>query len=125
MGESRGGYSRSSVDAGSRYSERRSVPRYRAAGEAQLLEPLSNLRLAANLTEISLHGCYVSTAEPLPRHSVFQIRIERQGAAVDAWARVAYVQTGKGMGVSFLKIEAEAQQVLRAWLEELAAAGTD
>jgi len=122
MGEPRGGYSRTTPDAGSRYAERRRVPRYPATGEVEAFEPLTNARVWGRLTEISLSGCYASTAEPLPRHSVFQIRMIRDGEAVEAWARVVYMHPGQGMGISFLKVEEKQLGLLKTWLADLAAA---
>lgn len=122
MAEPRGNYSRSGPDAGSRYAERRSVPRYRMAAGVEVFEPLANVRILASLSEISLHGAYVSGAQPLPRHSVFQMRIFGESGAVEAWARVVYVHPGVGMGVSFLKIEEKQAELLKAWLADLAAA---
>jgi hypothetical protein len=122
MGETRHGYSRSTQDAGSRYAERRSVPRYRATAGVEVFEPLANVRLLARLSEISLHGGYVSGPEPLPCHSVFQMRIVGDSGVVEAWARVVYVHPGVGMGVSFLKIEEKHVDTLKRWLDELAAA---
>jgi PilZ domain len=122
MNDTRGGYTRGTSDAGSRYSERRSVPRYPVATQAEVIEPLSNLRLVAHVTEISLNGCFVTVEQPLPRHSVFQVRMTHEGEPLEAWARVVYVQAGKGMGASFLKIEEKPLGLLRSWLAQLAAA---
>lgn len=122
MAETRGNDSRSSPDAGSRCAERRSVPRYRMAAGVEVFEPLTNVRVQASLSEISLHGAYVSGRELLPRHSVFQMRVLGEAGVVEAWARVVYVHPGVGMGVSFLKVEEKQTELLKAWLADLAAA---
>jgi hypothetical protein len=124
MSDPRGNYSRSAPDAGSRYAERRSVPRYRIAAGAEVFEPLANIRISANLSEISLGGGYVSGPELLPRHAVFQMRIIGESGVVEAWARVVYVHPGIGMGVSFLKIEDPQVELLKSWLADLAAASS-
>lgn len=122
MADTLGGYSNPAPDAGSRYAERRSVPRYRTSAPAEVLEPLAELRISGSVTEISLHGAYVSGAELLPAHAVFQMRIHGDKGMVEAWGRVVYVHPGAGMGVSFLKIEDRGRETLKSWLADLAAA---
>jgi|SRR5215469_5063975 len=122
MAETRGNYSRSTPDAGSRHAERRSVPRYRAAAGVEVFDPLANIRTLAQLSEISLHGAYITGRELLEQHAVFQMRILSDTRVIEVWARVVYVHPGTGVGVSFLKVDEIHKHSLKAWLAELAAA---
>jgi hypothetical protein len=96
------GYPVGYIDAGSRFANRRSVPRYPFSGAAAVIEPISGTHLAALVSEISARGCYLESLDELPRNTIMQISIVRNEAAFETWGRIAYVQPGTGSGVAFL-----------------------
>jgi len=78
--------------------------------EAQTIEQLSDL---------SLFGCQVETAKPLPIGTKVRIRIVHKGETFAALGKVANVRPNAGMGIVFTAIEEDVQIVLEKWVAEL------
>ena len=78
--------------------------------EAQTIEQLSDL---------SLFGCQVETAKPLPAGTRVRIRIVHRGETFAAQGKVANVRLNMGMGIVFTGIEEDAQQILEKWVADL------
>jgi PilZ domain len=106
-------------DAGSRFAERRAVPRFAFVASLEIDEPLSNTRISGRVTEISQKGCRAELADALPVNSFIQLRIKRDGDVFETWARVIYDRQGVGMGFLFVRTGAEQSAVLETWLVEL------
>src|SRR5271168_5343862 len=109
------------MDAGSRFANRRSVPRYPFSGAAAVTEPISGTHLAALVSEISARGCYLESLDQMPRNTIMQISILRNEASFESWGRIAYVQPEKGSGVAFLDTAAAQQRILDEWIAEISA----
>jgi PilZ domain len=107
------------LDAGARFGQTRAMPRYPLVAEAQIYEPLSRTRLHARTTEIGLNGCYVEVVNSLPRNTILELLILRNGQEFRTWARVAYVRESIGMGLAFLDTRARHRQTIRDWIREL------
>jgi hypothetical protein len=106
-------------DAGARFAERRSVPRYAFVAAVDLFEPVSRTSFQGRTTEIGTRGCYLDMMNPLPVHTVVQIRIHRETGTFETWGTVAYAQKGLGMGLVFLKTLPEQEKIVEAWIAEL------
>ena len=115
------GYPVGYIDAGSRFANRRSVPRYPFSGAAAVIEPISGTHLAALVSEISARGCYLESLDELPKNTIMQISIVRNEAAFETWGRIAYVQAGTGSGVAFLDTAAAQRRTLDVWISEISA----
>ena len=89
------------AEAGSRFAERRSVPRYPYVTSVLIIEPLTQTRLPAQTSEISAKGCCIDKFDELPKNTVIQILIHRDSDTFESWARVAYVRPGMGTGIAF------------------------
>ena len=100
--------------AGQRFAERRTVPRYSMTWPVEILEPINRTRFAAQTTEVSVKGCYVSTLNPLDPGTIVRLQIERRQETVDVWARVTGAPTDSGFGLAFLGTEC--QEVLARWI---------
>ncbi|MGB0034848.1 MAG: PilZ domain-containing protein [Candidatus Acidiferrales bacterium] len=114
-------YTGAPPDAGSRYAERRSVPRYAFMAAAEVVEPISKTRFPAQITEISVKGCFVKAPEPLTRNTVFKLRITYEGAEFETWARSAYAIPGNGMGAAFLQPNQDQMTILESWVSGVTA----
>lgn len=112
-------FARKMPDAGARFADRRSSPRFAFVAEVAILEPISGTRIAGRTSEISVGGCYVAVLNPLPPSTVVQICILREKENFASWGRIAYTHEGIGMGVSFFKTLPEQLGVIREWIEEL------
>jgi hypothetical protein len=102
-------------------SERRTVPRYSLIATAEVIEPVSEVRISGRISEISRKGVYVDILNPLPRGTRVNIRISRDRGTFVAAGKVIYVQEGMGMGVAFLDVDEEQKNLLISWLAELKA----
>jgi hypothetical protein len=109
------------AEAGSRFAERRSVPRYRYVAGARIIEPLTQTRLRAQTSEISAKGCYIDKLDELAKNTVIQILIHRDSGAFESWARVAYVTPGIGTGIVFFDTLPAQQQTINGWIAEISA----
>lgn len=114
---------RGGPDAGARFAERRSSPRYLLVATTEIMEPIARIRLSGRTAEIGGGGCYIDILNPLPKGSVIQLFIRRDSGTFQTWGRVAYAHEGIGMGVQFFDTAPEQTRILKEWLEELSASG--
>jgi hypothetical protein len=103
------------------YSERRSVPRYGLIAQTEVVEPVSGLRIAGRISEISRKGCYVDALNTLPTQTMIEVRISRDRGKFSSPGKIIYTQEGMGMGIAFLNMPAEQLKTLDVWLAELTA----
>ena len=106
------------MEAGARFAQKRSVPRYPFAAPAVILEPLTQTELTCTTSDISLRGCFVESVDRFPTNTVIRIRIERDGEIFETWGRVAHVQEGIGTGIAFFEHPAEARLTIQSWIAE-------
>src|ERR1700689_4106534 len=85
-------------DVEQRQAERRRDLRYPLTAPAEVFEPLSQTKLRARISDISLGGCYVDTINPFPVSTVVKIRLTKEGTTFEADASVMLSQVGLGMG---------------------------
>jgi len=106
----------SSPDAGTRFANRRSVPRYPFIARVEILEPISKAQLKGRITEISLKGCFTEVSDPMQANTIIQISILHTKGTYEMWGRVAYARSGAGMGVAFLQMYPENEAAIRDWI---------
>jgi len=111
-------------DAGTRFADRRAVPRYPFIAAVELFEPIGRIRIAGRTSEIGLNGCDVDILNPLPAKTVCQLRIERDRGTFETWGRVVYIHPGIGMGVAFFETAPEQKATITDWIAELSALQT-
>jgi hypothetical protein len=107
------------INAGSRFAEKRSVPRYPFSGRAEVRELLARVQLAALVSEISVKGCYLESVDRLPKNTVVQIVIHRDDSTFVSWGRVVYVHSGVGSGVAFFDTVPAQQKQIERWVAEI------
>ncbi|MGA3292668.1 MAG: PilZ domain-containing protein [Candidatus Acidiferrales bacterium] len=101
------------------YANRRSVPRYGLIATADIIEPVSAVRISGRISEISRKGCYVDLLNTLPNGTAIEVRISRDRGTFATPAKIVYVQERMGMGVAFVDTSANQLKILDAWLAEL------
>lgn len=111
----------SATNSGQPYREQRSVPRYNFIAHVDVIEPASDTRISARVSEISRKGCYIDVLVTLPIGTIIQLKIVRDQGSFNTRGKIIYVQEGMGMGVAFVDVEEEQLKVLDAWLSEIAA----
>ena len=100
-------------------TERRRGPRYPFIANIEITEVVTNTVVRARTSELSRYGCYVDTLNPLPLDTKVRTTITNEGKEFRAEGRVIYDQPNMGMGVTFLAIAPQHQEVLEHWLGEL------
>jgi hypothetical protein len=100
--------------------DRRKSPRYKCEGSARIQEIGKSVSTWAKFSDISLHGCYVETASPLPVRASLSLRLEARGFRIEANGDVRVSYPGLGMGVSFYRITEEDRERLRQLIGLLA-----
>jgi hypothetical protein len=96
--------------------ERRHAPRYSFIANAELVQEKSTVSIAARVSELSLHGCYLDMVNPLPVRTIVLIKISSAADSFQAKGQVLYVHPGIGAGVIFVDVSPESQTVLQRWL---------
>ena len=102
-------------------NERRRAPRHQLVAEAEIVSPLSDVRLEARTSDVSLVGCFMNTKYALSPGTEIQLQIKYEGASFAASGEVARSEASMGFGVSFGDMKAAEQTLLRKWLEGLTA----
>jgi PilZ domain-containing protein len=106
-------------DAGSRFAERRSVPRFAFIAALEMTDPVTNSRVSGRVTEMSQHGCFAETKNPPTVNSVVQLRIGKSGERFETWARVVYIRSEIGVGLRFISMAPSQAKLLAVWLDGL------
>jgi hypothetical protein len=94
----------------------RRTPRYRFVASAELTREPAGTKLEAQVKELSLYGCYLDTAWPLPVRTRVNIRIDGLDEFFQATATVVYANATLGMGLAFRDVRPAYLEVLRRWL---------
>lgn len=103
-------------DAGSRFAERRSVPRFEFIAPVEIIDPVTKTHISGGVTQISERGCFVEIPNPLPVNSVIQLRIKRGDGLFETWGRVMHSRQGIGMGLFFIDTAPSQTKLLKTWL---------
>jgi hypothetical protein len=72
----------------------------------------------SRISDLSLHGCYVDTVNPLPDGTLVHLRIFTETHSFEAPATVVHSQAFLGMGMKFREVPPQSEEVLRLWLPE-------
>jgi hypothetical protein len=107
-----------------RQEERRVAPRYRCAGEAELVIPGRGLQYRGKIADLSTAGCFIETECRLERGTSAEIRMEFEGVPLRLAAHLL-VRRPKGLGFRFSQLtprKVEQIEGLIAELREIAAA---
>jgi len=96
--------------------ERRRMPRVPFVASAELLEVDSGTRMNAQVSELSLHGCYVDTLNPLPKGTSVYVKIFTEEYFFETPAIVVYCHARLGMGLAFHDVKPHFVNVLQNWV---------
>jgi PilZ domain len=97
-------------------AERRCAKRTPFVAPVELIDVRSGSRIKARVADLSLHGCYVDTLNPLPVGCAVRLRIQKANESVELLASVSSQHPGSGMGLEFNEITPEQRGSLRNWL---------
>jgi hypothetical protein len=96
--------------------ERRRMPRVPFVASAELLEVDTGTRMNAQVSELSLHGCYVDTLNPLPKGTSVYVKIFTEEYFFETPAIVVYAHAQVGMGLAFHDVKPHFVGVLQNWV---------
>ncbi|MBZ5695060.1 MAG: PilZ domain-containing protein [Acidobacteriia bacterium] len=106
-------------DSGKSFRERRAGPRYSLIAAAEIIEPVSGVRISGRISEVSRRGCYIDLLNTLPTQTLIHVRIMRDQGTFETPGKVIYTQEGMGMGVGFLDTPPDQLKILDSWIAEL------
>jgi hypothetical protein len=78
----------------------------------------SGFRIHARTTEISLNGCFLDMANPLPVGQRVFVKIFTASDYFEAGATVVFSQPNIGIGIEFHDVSKHFQPTLQRWLLE-------
>jgi hypothetical protein len=84
--------------------ERRKHWRYPCAGDAWVRTPGADVLLQAQLSDISLGGCYLDMMNPLPSETEIELTLSLSDRRVRARGTVRGSRQGFGMGIAFTEV---------------------
>jgi hypothetical protein len=93
--------------------ERRQYSRRACRIDALVAIVGSSVRLPAQITDISLGGCYIEMLAPLPVNTLLDLTLNPGDTTMHAMGKVRSSQTGFGMGISFTGLSPEDFEKLR------------
>ena len=102
--------------------ERRCTPRIPFVATAEIIDEAENTRSTSQLSDLSLHGCFVQLPNPLPEGTPVTIEIYKDEDFVETSATVAFLMPKRGMGLSVAGMEPQFASVLKKWLSRSKAA---
>jgi hypothetical protein len=106
------------------FTQKRTNPRFSFFANAEITLCDGTL-VPTQLAELSSHGCYLETLEPIPIGTEFRLRISDGKRTCELQGKVIYLHSSSGLGifgigVLFGEMVAEQRSVIDAWLHELA-----
>ena len=99
--------------------DRRYAIRYPFAADAVLIDLETGTQSSGVTSDISLGGCFICTAKPLPLKARTRVTLSRKGQSVEGLAVVRIVKARVGMGIEFIDIESASHDLLARWIEQL------
>lgn len=99
--------------------ERRRAPRCPLIASAGVIDPESDTHLRARLSDLSLVGCYLEIAKPLPACTEVRLNIAHRDATFTADGVIARCVPGMGIGIRFTDVPLDQHKILEQWLAEL------
>jgi hypothetical protein len=91
------------------------APRTLLAATAEIVDLQSTKTLNAHTMDLSVGGCYLETANPLPVRSGISLKLIHGETAITVFADVVRSEPGKGMGVKFRALEPGQLSILKGW----------
>ncbi len=112
------------LDPSAHEAQRRMRTRWRCVGKVHLLvsDAPDPETVAWDVYNLSLEGAFLETKGPIPVGSEFELRLFLSGEKADVRARVVRIQEPSwmevgGIGVTFVDLDEQAEQVIRRALE--------
>jgi hypothetical protein len=103
-----------------RPEDRRVHPRYVFFADCELTDRSAGTHYENRVTEIAMGGCFVDLKVALAMGTDVHLRVKKEDQIFEADGRAVYNHTSMGIGIAFVSIGPESQQVLEGWIQKLA-----
>ncbi len=90
-------------------------PRLLLVADAEIFDPLSSQLIPARTSDLSIGGCYVEMANPLPVRTAVRLQLTYNETSITLFGDVVRCEPGKGMAVRFRAIEPNQMATLKGW----------
>jgi hypothetical protein len=101
--------------------DRRRSPRFSCGGRAEInCLPSSGIFVPGTIRDLSLHGCWVDTLEPIDCGARAEIVVRVNAASFRAVGEVRAVRGPSGAGLEFLHLSLSGKDMLEGLVDELA-----
>lgn len=97
-------------------NDRRRTVRYPFVATVEITDEKETTRSSSQMTDLSLHGCYVETQNPFPQGTSVLVEIYTDSEFLETQATVAYRDPHTGMGLQFGEMQPYFAGVLTRWL---------
>jgi hypothetical protein len=98
--------------------ERRRASRIPFAAAAEIIDGSDNTRSASQVSDLSVHGCFVQLPNPFPEGTPVTVEIYKDEDFLETPATVVYYMPKRGMGLTFNGMEPQFASVLKKWLAQ-------
>lgn len=99
--------------------DRRYAIRYPFAADVVLIDLETGAQATGVTSDISLGGCFICTAKPLPLKARARVTLTRKDQTVEGLAVIRIVKPRIGMGIEFIDIESASHDLLARWIDQL------
>src|SRR5208282_20039 len=101
--------------------DRRRSPRFSCGGQAEIVcLPSTGIIVPGTIRDLSLHGCCVSTPQPMDCGAQAEILVRVNSASFRALGKVAATRGRSGAGVEFVQLSTGGKEMLADLIMELA-----
>jgi len=98
--------------------ERRRASRIPFDAAAEIIDGADNTRSASQVSDLSLHGCFVQLPNPFPEGTPVTVEIYKDEDFLETPATVVCYMPKRGMGLTFNGMEPQFASVLKKWLTQ-------
>jgi hypothetical protein len=98
--------------------ERRRSLRIPFAASAEIIDEAENTCSTSQVSDLSLHGCFVQLPNPFPEGTSVTIEIYKDEDFVEIPATVAYFMPKRGMGLTFTGTAPQFAAILKKWISQ-------
>jgi len=109
--------------AGLPKGERREAPRYPFVATAEQIELMTDTRLTARVSELSVKGCFLDSLNPFLEGTKVKVVIVHGNETFSTLGKVIHCQPNLGMGIAFSVVAPNQQEILNKRLAEKNAGG--
>jgi hypothetical protein len=94
-------------------------PRSPVAAAAEVFDLQTGQTIAAKTSDLSVGGCYLPTAKPLPVRTAVRLQLSHNGSKITIFGDVVRSEPGKGMALKFRTVEPSQLDILKRWFFSL------